>query len=305
MHSDVQAAVVRLASQGIPPQQIIALFKGIASNASIYKWIKNSKDTDILPLKFDEKQLVREREFYISAPGRYDARPRDNKIVLHHQPHYYAAERELWKDSEIRDKLITNRKQYLFKDQFTNAELLRGFKISGIHTGYSHFSPLWIRKFVNEFGSKSIYDPCGGWGHRLIGAQFVNYHYNDLWDQSCTGAEKISKFINADHIKITNNDCTVIETTNDTCFTCPPYFNTEVYSNSFRDYDDYKEFIKLMYHKNKAPLWGIVINNKFEQLIIDSFCSHTLVRKQPLGKSYSHFTQQTKGNTESLLIFKQ
>ena len=52
--------------------------------------------------------------------------------------------------------------------------LLRGFKISGIHYGYSHFNPLIIKKFLEDTNAKICYDPCGGWGHRILGSMNID-----------------------------------------------------------------------------------------------------------------------------------
>ncbi|MBW2986724.1 very short patch repair endonuclease, partial [Candidatus Woesearchaeota archaeon] len=115
-------------------------------------------------------------------PGCFDGIPQQNRIVLMYQPHFYEREKELWKDEKIRKKLIENRCKYLNKseNELTNNELLRGFKISGIVYGYSQFSPLWIKAFIEKYNVTSIYDPCAGWGHRLLGASKIKYIANDI-----------------------------------------------------------------------------------------------------------------------------
>lgn len=302
---ELKQQVISMA-ENMPVQMIVNLLNGIVSPATIYRWISASKQPEeVLSIHYTVQQLQREQELYRVAKGSYEATPRSNKIVLNFQPHFYHREQQLWQRIDIREKLLANRQKYLKKDVFTNAELLRGFKISGIYNGYSHFSPLWLRKFIEQYKVKSIYDPCGGWGHRIIGAMNIDYHYNDVWDLSCIGAEKIIKFCNTSHV-VTNNDATKISTTSDVCFTCPPYFNIEQYNKGkFRDMDDYQEFLSNMIDRNEANLWGIVINNTCLHAVQTAFNSTNYMLKQiiKIGKSFSHFTNKTKQNAEWLLIY--
>lgn len=291
-------------SKTMAAPMIVSLFEGIAAPASIYRWIKGAKTDDELVMEFSEDQLKKEVKHYRDAAGNYDGRPCNNKLVLQFQPGFYAHERELWKDPTIRANLIENRKKYLFKETFSTAEILRGFKISGVYNGYSHFVSLWIKQFIHDYQITNLYDPCGGWGHRLVGSLNINYKYNDVWDQSCIGVEKIAKFCNADFL-ITNNDCTTVATQNDVCFTCPPYFNNETYSTRYRDIADYNEFLEQLVAMNPAKLWGIVINTKYFDNVKNAFTksNYTLSKEIQLGKSYSHFTGKTKTNKEWLLVF--
>ena len=90
--------------------------------------------------------------------GNYNSTLSFNKTVLQFQPHFYEKEKQLFRNDNIRNKLIQNREKYLNKtyENISDIELLRGFKISGIHQGFSHFSPLWIKAFIEEFNIKSI-----------------------------------------------------------------------------------------------------------------------------------------------------
>jgi len=297
---------VMLMAKTMPKQAIIDLMQGIISAATIYRWISNDRSNDdCLALCYTEQQLQRELNMYKISDGTYDATPRNNKIVLNFQPHFYHNERRLWQHLEIRDKLIANRKKYLNKNEFTNAEILRGFKISGICSGFSHFSPLWLRKFIQQYNIKDVYDPCGGWGHRILGALNINYHYNDAWEASCIGAEKIINFCNAHH-SVSNNDCTKIYTKNDACFTCPPYYNIEQYSKKkFRDTNDYQEFLNCMIGNSVANIWGVVINSTYKHHVQSAFelQGYRLIQTTKLGKTFSHFTNKAKQNAEWLFVY--
>ncbi len=151
----------------------------------------NQLQSVYLDYSYTQKEQKREWHRIQKSPGNYKDVVHLNKIVLSNQPHFFDKERELFKDKHIRDKLLANRLKYIGKQRqdLTMREILRGFKISGIYTGFSHFSPLWIKAFIEQYKPKIIYDPCGGWGHRLLGALSTDtpYIYNDFWDKTFEG----------------------------------------------------------------------------------------------------------------------
>ena len=288
------------------------LFKGIVSQATIYRWLN---ETEELVYSYTQEECLREWKKLRITPGNYSAAPANNRIVLTSQPHFFHIEKQLYKDPLIREKLIANRKKYLYKNSFNHRELLRGFKISGLHIGYSHFSPLWIKKFIEDFNITSIYDPCGGWGHRLVGATAANisYTYNDKWKQSYEGAKNIAHLINSS-ARIYNNDCTNFTPVEDyTCvFTCPPYYNVELYSDTgFKTIEEYKLFITNLFKcsiKPSVTTIGIVINNTFKDIIHECIPNnYTFKAEITLGstKSISHFNKSNSTKSELLLVFNK
>jgi len=307
---ELKATVCRYAAlHGVA--ECAALFKGVVTAQTIYNWTKGFK---LLSYAYTPIECMREWERIKSYEGRYDATTSLNKITLTNQPHFYHIEQELYKDLKIRKKLIENRKKYLFKDKFNDRELLRGFKISGIHIGYSHFSPMWIKKFITDYNIKSIYDPCGGWGHRLLGAASlgIEYIYNDLWKESVNGATKIAKFINY-NCAIYNNDCTLFTPfeSYECIFTCPPYHNTEIYQSGYSDIDAYDSFLANMLKsaiKDSVKYIGIVINGVYKENIVKNMPpSFTLVSEETLGSTaaVSHFNKTNTTKEEVLCVFSR
>jgi hypothetical protein len=306
-----EAIIQYVKSYGL--QATVELFCGLASKSTIYRW---SREHNIDSLKYSYSIIKCESEWekVKAAPGSYNARPVHNRIITTFQPHFYSIENELWKDKKIRAKLIANRKKYLSKETFSDRELLRGFKISGIHIGYSHFSPLWIKEFINNFDIKSLYDPCGGWGHRLVGAAATNvrYIYNDKWHKTYKGAVRIQNFLNTEHI-LYNNDCTNFTPGEnyDAIFTCPPYFNKEIYEDSYPTLNDYKEFIGSMLEhaiKDNVNLIGIVINHTYGNIINEQMPDNFIeIERHSLGSTsmVNHFNHKNSAKKEELIVFKR
>jgi len=187
-----------------------------------------------LPLNYPEKVCRGEFSRISKHKGNFSSNTHQNKIIKFFQPHFYRKERELWNHPKIREKLVTNREKYKFKDKIdiTSRQYLQGFKISGIHVGYSFFSPLWVKSFIDKYKIKSIYDPCMGWGHRLLGAQDITYIGNDSCPETYQGNKNISKYFDLKDKTFYNQPAEdlIPEEPYDAVFTCPPYFDTEIYS---------------------------------------------------------------------------
>lgn len=166
---------------------------------------------------------------------------------------FYKKELELWEDEEIRNKLIQNRVKYLHKkeEDISDNEFLQGFSKSLIHKGFSSFSPFTIKRFIKDYNIKSIYDPCGGWGHRLLGAWEVDYWYNDFHSEKVDRAERMAvaygEFNTGGEKYFSCEDAStfVPDREFNAVFTCPPYFDTEDYdfegdsSSIFSNYEDW------------------------------------------------------------------
>lgn len=229
-------------------------------------------------LMISEEKLDRRFEQILNHEGKLSMGVGDDCIVKYfQQANIYKLEYDLYDDLYIRYKLMRNREKYLFKDSIcdiTIRELLNGFKISGIHYGFSMFNPMLAKWFVENYASKDsiCYDPTGGWGHRLLGiAPFVKkYIYNDLSEHTVEGVKTIAKYFNINNVEYHNEDATSYEPTDDydCMFTCPPYYadnrNTEEYEcDGFTSQQQYADFIYNIYEKyekkESCKVFGIVI----------------------------------------------
>ena len=158
-------------------------------------------------------------------------------------PVFYARELALWGQAAYRSMpiegfLYANRWKYLKKkpEELTTRELLRGFTISGCFRGYSAFDASLMDRFVQKYQIQSIYDPCAGWGERLLYCcmQDVSYTGVDINDALAQGYEKLiqsfgtgrQRFLVADsafHCPSERAQAVV---------TCPPYGPLERYTEA-------------------------------------------------------------------------
>lgn len=268
----------------------------------------------VLDVKYDKDILQQEIDTIKNALGTYTSIPNHNKNVLHVQKHFYDKERILWTDDEMKERLIENRCLYLNKEpeQLTVNEILRGFKISGLYYGFSHFSPLWFKKFIQDYNVTTVYDPCGGWGHRLLGLLGTNinkYIYNDFDIRTYNGVKSIVERVELQKVvDLHNEDCSkFIPVQNvDAIFTCPPYYNKETYNNKrFKDKNDFMRWwektVQNCLH-TKCRYFAYVIDEETSQMTEPVLSKYKLIQKTTLNTANHHFTEYKK-NLEHLYVY--
>ena len=303
------------------------------SGKSLFNYIQdiNSKEYTLpyryLRYLYSEEECAKDLKNILTSKGSLDKLPSTNKTVLTHQTEiYYAKENELWKDKEVRQKLVTNRMKYLNAEhgkvngvptpqELTDRELLRGFKISGIHRqGYSHFSPLWIKGFIEKYKVTSIYDPCGGWGHRLLGAWDVDYIYNDIDEDVTSNVRKIYNYAKSLYPTSGRKEFYSKDSSEftppvpyDAVFTCPPYFTVEEYSSantSTTRFPDYSNWLNIWWRgtvksskANCTKYFSFVISKRFKEDMVEICIEEglSLLEELPVGtkRGLHHFNNKT------------
>ena len=288
-----------------------------------WDWVHFLLQKQGLPLVYKEEVIQREFQNISKQIGNFSRITTQNKIIEYFQPHFYRKERELWNNPKIREKLVENREKYKFKskEELTNKEILQGFKISGIHIGYSFFSPLWIKAFIKKYNIKSIYDPCMGWGHRLLGAKDILYIGNDSDIDTFQGNIKISEYFNITNKVFYNKPAEefIPKESYEAVFTCPPYYDTEIYNGentSTVKYSSYDSWLNVWWRKviqncliNSPKYFSFVINAKYKE-DMQAICVQEgliFLEEIPVGKNVKNHFQRVSKNSykgESLLILK-
>lgn len=277
-----------------------------------------------IEVNFTEDELRKEYKDLLKAKGSLKIAVSRNKIVRTFQFYnLYQKEIELFSDFYVRYKLFRNRKKYInveYKD-LNPTRILNGFKISGIHYGYSMFNPMLAKWFVENYHleNTTCYDPTGGWGHRLLGiAPYVKkYIYNDLSEHTVEGCKNIAKFFELTNVDFHNEDAKTFNPDEDYdfMFTCPPYYENnrdleEYECDGFNSQKDYHDFIMSLYdkfiNKDSCKMFGLVIKDnmlpdEIKTKAIETYC----LTKQ----SRTHFNRTEKvnwkNNYEYLYVFKK
>lgn len=221
--------------------------------------------------------------------------------------------------------LYHNRLKYLGKSPYelSDFELARGFKISGILKGNTSFDVALMQRVLREYDIKSVYDPCAGWGERMLccAAAGAAYHGVDVNPDLESGYKRMISELDLRECSIIFRDSAGVVPPAGTqaVITCPPYWNTEIYSDAGAENLDYPGFISW---------WERVVGDCLSAGSLEYFCFQVNQRYRddmcgPLHKAgwkladelhydrnpVSHFNKPdgntTKREYESMLVFSR
>lgn len=281
-----------------------------------------------LEIKINKDKI--NKEFNLIKQGKsngYDTNYRWNEIILYFQwREFYKKELEMWnknpmyKGLPLQSWIYLNRIHYINKDAtcLTDREILRAFKITGLHIGNSFHSPFYIQQFIKDFNIKSIYDYTGGWGHRLLGSWNIFYIYNDINVTTTKNCINMSNYFNLKDKIFYSNDSSQFTPEEDyeACFSCPPYWNIEIYSEHGAENLSYEEFLQwwknvvlsACINKQTCKYFAYIINNQYltdmNNIVLSTGLK--LLKIIPLGKNTKNHFQHKCSNSfkgEHLCIF--
>lgn len=242
---------------------------------------------------------------------------------------FYKRELELWNENQLRNGkwgtvqafLYANRYKYLNKlpHELTDRMLLRAFRISGLHMGYTSFNSSLMRQVIEKYNVKSVYDPCAGWGERMMtcGKLGVSYEGCDINSELFEGYKKLYELIDGFKPVLHNNDSAnqLVVSDADAVITCPPYKNIEVYSDNGAENLSDEEFaawwsdvVKNCSYSN-AKVFAVQTNQACRSVFEDVLVAQGWQLKEELvfdNNQKSHFHRvsgMTKREYESMLVF--
>lgn len=171
-----------------------------------------------------------------------------------------------------------------------------GIRNSGYGYGVSNFRPIIAKYIYNKYLAgeinPTVYDFSAGWGARCLAAMSLRYNYIGVDPLTSDNINDMIKFyknskelyIPGSHIcyNICSQDEVLYELLPDNidlAFSCPPYFNLEVYSkdatqsyNQYSNYNDWLEYywrptIKICHNKLKdAGKLVFIIKDRYGKL---------------------------------------
>ena len=111
----------------------------------------------------------------------------------------------------------------------------------------SQFRPTAALAVYKMFNAKSVYDPCGGWGDRMVAAmaQNIDYHCNDTNPLVIAGYASMQYMY--PHTSRLSFDYALAEQSKpsvgyDLVFTSPPYWKAEKYQGEQSSHLQYRKF---------------------------------------------------------------
>lgn len=185
---------------------------------------------------------------------------KSNTIIRKYMSHIYEVEDhrglniiKLWTKENITKAFKSlDKPNYTVNSNFS--EFKRVLKFNPV----TIYSPIMTKSIIKELDCKTIFDPCIGWGGRMIGTTCLGeeYHYTgcEPFTKTFTGLESMKKDLSIEQqVTLYNKGVEdVLEEISDKyfdmCLTSPPYFDLEVYSHedtqSIKKYKTYEEWIE-------------------------------------------------------------
>lgn len=267
---------------------------------------------DYIDLGYTNEDLLKEWDCIKRTDHDYDSTNMRNKLIKQFQfEEFYKKEIAMWKENPeykglpLRSWLYMNRNKYIGKGygELTQEEIMRGFRISGIHIGNSFHSPYYIKKFIKDYGITSIYDCCGGWGHRMLGAAAANafYIYNDINHITTQNCRALADYLNLNVQCCYSEDSASFTPKEyyEAVFTCPPYHCTEIYSKRGSENLPYQQFLTWWYEtilhscikKDSCKYFAYIINHVYDKDLLD------VCKNAGLNLLEEHFVGTTKAKS--------
>lgn len=245
---------------------------------------------------------------------------------------FYKRELEMWRDGysknhgSVAGRIFSNRYRYLHKlpDELSDFEILRGMSIAGMLRAYTVFDNTAMRTVLDLHHPQHIYDPCAGWGERLVtaAARSVRYTGIDINARVVNGHQRIidqyqlvdqvSYVGDAAHVDMRGAD-------HDMVFTCPPYGSIEKYTSAGAENLGDSEFISWwrdvvrMSTSRATQVFAYQINNRWKAemngvLRDEGWVPHSDHPRIPVKKLASHFQRSRggkvrKGAYEEVQVF--
>jgi len=247
-------------------EQIVTEF----TNAKFKSTVDKFYSTDDIINKYDKLKNKQFEEGQTSMSSQSTAS--SNTIIYKFQKHGIFNVKDHNGDNPFSDNWKQTRIERSFKSlDKPNAtvnsyfsEFLKTFK----YTKVTVYSPIITKLILEKLGCKRVFDPCIGWGGRMVGSVCLSnsdVKYSYVGCEPCkktfNSLEDISKFVckndpnvNSDQIEIYNNPVEDLLHTEkfsnytfDCCLTSPPYYDLEIYSDektqSINNYKTYRDWL--------------------------------------------------------------
>ena len=151
----------------------------------------------------------------------------------------------------------------------------------------SQFRPTAAAAVYKMFNAKSVYDPCGGWGDRMVAAMAhnVDYHCTDTNPLAIAGYASMQYMY--PHTSMLSFEYALAEESKpsigyDLVFTSPPYWKAEKYQgeqSSHLQYRKFDDWLKNFLFKMLNNAWsGLQKNGHMVINVSDIYANHTYNR---------------------------
>lgn len=245
---------------------------------------------------------------------------------------FYARELQMWEADEVhhrkwgrlRARLLANRLHYLGKLPESALEVVRGLAISDEIRSYSTFVNTAMTAVLNKYEPTHMYDPCSGWGERMLtcAQRGVTYTGTDISEAAVAAHQGLIDRLGLANASVTLGDSATRDMrggSHEMVLTCPPYGDTEIYtSQGAENLDDeaFLEWWKQVVSMSVAPstrVFAFQISEKWRErmsAVAQSVLGEQwhLVDEIDASASRNHFQRarsRQKHRGETMVVFER
>ncbi len=254
----------------------------------------------------------------------YDSSFSVSQIVKKYQfDSFYKREIKMWNENKLKDRvdfrifILYNRLVYKGKsmNELNGKEILSGISIAGLLKAYTVFDNTLMKAFLKKYPVKSVFDPFAGWGERMFTCWLYGIKYQGIDIRAELKAGYDAMMADYELIDASFNVCDAEifdDYEADSIITCPPYHNTEVYSDlglENKSLEEFKMAITEIFKRASekgVKYVALQSNQKCKELFISAVSSAGFTHIESIdGDVKKSHLCKNKTEYETLLIFKR
>ena len=171
-----------------------------------------------------------------------------------HFDDFFAPQIEAWKNMSVSEQNEAIEKCEV-TDDTTYAQFFNSLSRECKTARYSTFNVEMMNQLLKKYQPTVVVDPCMGWGHRMLMAitRGITYIGTDIRQEAVDANNELAKFarkyVDTAALKLTKQDGAegINHLLNlggtSMMFTCPPYFDSEIYGDEGIENGSYEEFL--------------------------------------------------------------
>ncbi len=232
---------------------------------------------------------------------------------------------EIFENKNLLTRAVENRMGYCtdgsgrpFVYGINNNTIIRGMISSGLSMNVSHFKPTFAKSIIHRYlpNGGSMYDFCAGWGARLLAAESLGVKYIGIDPNSSKELNDMISYFGFKAVVTSNiSESYIPDEKVDLCFSCPPYFDQEQYSEkltqSYNAYKTLEEWIDKYWSKTvencynslkPGGIFAYVIPVRLKTLMDRKCEMFRHIEDIGIESQYSHLSKRTGKKVTEFLV---
>lgn len=242
---------------------------------------------------------------------------------------FYKRELAIWRDNKLYSDglvqmyLYSNLLKYRDLDptSVTDRDILRSISSSRLIKSHSSFDADLLIRALKKYNISSVYDPCAGWGERMLACfhNGIDYTGVDINQDLRPGYRRMMRDFDVEDVEMMWGDSSTMNISGlsvDAIIACPPYGDTEIYSDigaenlSDANFIDWWDKVVSNAMSTNAQYFFLQINQKWKARMVNIIENYgfSVVEKNSIMNQIHHFNKmpdRKKKEFESFIVLQR